>query len=67
MASGEEVYVGAVAYNDVPLGTKVEIDGVIYTVHDRVGHDGVIDIYMDSLDKCYEFGVQYKTVKVYYE
>ena len=67
MANGEEVYVGAVAYNDVPLGTKVEIDGVVYTVCDRVGSDGVLDIYMDSLDACYDFGVQYKTVKVYSE
>lgn len=67
MANGEEVYVGAVAYNDVPLGTKVEIDGVVYTVCDRVGYDGVLDIYMDSLDACYDFGVQYKTVKVYSE
>ena len=65
MANGEEVYVGAVAYNDVPLGTKVEIDGVVYTVCDRVGSDNIIDIYMDSLDACYDFGVQYKTVKVY--
>lgn len=67
MANGEEVYVGAVAYNDVPLGTKVEIDGVVYTVCDRVGSDGILDIYMDSLDACYDFGVQYKTVKVYSE
>lgn len=67
MANGEEVYVGAIAYNDVPLGTKVEIDGVVYTVCDRVGSNNVIDIYMDSLDACYDFGVQYKTVKVYSE
>ena len=67
MANGEEVRVGAVAYNDVPLGTKVEIDGVVYTVCDRVGSDGVVDIYMDTIDECFDFGVQYKTVKVYSE
>jgi len=67
MADGSRVRVGAVAYNDVPLGTKVEIDGVIYTVCDRVGESGVVDIYMDSIDACFDFGVQYKTIKVYSE
>lgn len=64
MASGKEVYVGAVAYNNVPLGTKIEIDGNIYVVEDRCLHDNVIDIYMNTIDKCYEHGVQYKKVKV---
>lgn len=67
MANGEEVYVGAVAYNDVPLGTKIEIDGAVYTVCDRVGSDGVVDIYMNTVDECFDFGVQYKTVKIYNE
>ena len=67
MADGTLARVGCIAYNDVPLGTKVEIDGVVYTVCDRVGSNNVIDIYMDSLDACYDFGVQYKTVKVYNE
>lgn len=67
MANGEEVRVGAVAYNDVPLGTKIEIDGAVYTVCDRVGSDGVVDIYMDTIDECFDFGVQYKTIKVYNE
>ena len=67
MANGEEVYVGAVAYNDVPLGTKIEIDGAVYTVCDRVGSDGVVDIYMGTIDECFDFGVQYKTIKVYNE
>lgn len=67
MANGEEVYVGAVAYNDVPLGTRIEIDGMIYTVCDRVGSDGVVDIYMNTIDECFEFGVQDKRIKVYYE
>lgn len=63
MASGKEVYVGAVAYNDVPLGTRVVIDGVEYTVEDRVGSDGVIDIYMSTTEDCAIFGR--KLMKVY--
>lgn len=65
MADGSTVFVGAVAYNDVPLGTKLEIDGIIYTVCDRVGSDGVVDIYMNTVDECEQYGVQYKDVKIY--
>ena len=65
MANGQEVYVGAVAYNGVPLGTKIEIDGNMYTVCDRVGSDGVVDIYMNSYNEAVQYGVQYKEVKIY--
>ena len=65
MANGQRVFEGAVAYNNVPLGTKIEIDGQMYTVCDRVAYDNVIDIYMNSIDKANDWGVQYKTVKIY--
>ena len=65
MANGQEVYVGAVAYNDVPLGSKIEIDGNMYTVCDRVGSDGVVDIYMNSYNEAVQYGVQYKEIKIY--
>ena len=65
MANGQHVFEGAVAYNNVPLGTKIEIDGQMYTVCDRVAYDDVIDIYMNSIDKANDWGVQYKTVKIY--
>lgn len=65
MANGEHVREGAVAYNDVPLGTIVEIDGIRYEVCDRVAYDGVVDIYRDSIEECLKYGVQYKTIKVY--
>lgn len=65
MANGQEVYVGAVAYNDVPLGSKIEIDGNMYTVCDRVGSDGVVDIYMNSYNEAIQYGVQYKEIKIY--
>ena len=65
MANGQEVYVGAVAYNGVPLGTKIEINGNMYTVCDRVGSDGVVDIYMNSCSEAIQYGVQYKEIKIY--
>ena len=65
MANGQEVYVGAVAYNGVPLGTKIEIDGNMYTVCDRVGSGGVVDIYMNSYNEAVQYGVQYKEIKIY--
>ena len=35
-----------------------------YVVNDICGTDGAIDIYMDSLAECYEFGVQRAMVYV---
>lgn len=64
MANGEHVAVGYVAYNDAPLGSVVIIDGVRYIVGDRVGSDGVVDIYMNSVAECNEFGVKYKDITV---
>jgi 3D (Asp-Asp-Asp) domain-containing protein len=64
MASGKRVYEGSVAYNQLPLETKIEIDGITYVVEDRCAYDNVIDIYMNTIDKCNEYGVQYKKVKV---
>ena len=64
MASGKRCYVGAVAYNDAELGTKVVIDGVEYTVEDRMMISGYMDIYMDSRSEALDWGVQRKTVRV---
>ena len=64
MASGKIVYVGAVAMNGVPLGTKVVIDDVEYTVEDRMMYDGYVDIFMDSVEAADNWGVQRKTVRV---
>lgn len=65
MANGEEVYVGAVACNDYPLGTIIHIEGNEYVVADRMLHDGKIDIYMDSYEACMDWGVRELEVKVY--
>jgi 3D (Asp-Asp-Asp) domain-containing protein len=64
MANGEKVHEGAVGYNDVPLGTLLEIDGEIYVVKDRVAEDGIVDIYMNNYNKCMEYGVQRKVIKI---
>lgn len=65
MANGQEVFVGAVACNDYPLGTKIHIDGNEYVVADRMLEDGKVDIYMDSYEDCMNWGVREKEVKIY--
>lgn len=65
MANGEQVHVGAVANNLLPLGTRVRIDGQVYTVKDRTGlGQYVFDIYTDSHDHAIKYGRQYRTVEV---
>ena len=64
MATGEKVHVGAVASYDLPLGTKVRIDGVVYTVKDRCGVPNTIDIYMNSMQECMSFGKKYMEVEI---
>ena len=65
MANGEQVHVGAVANNLLSFGTRVRIDGQVYTVKDRTGlGQYVFDIYTDSYDHAIQYGRQYKTVEV---
>ena len=64
MANGEKVHEGSVAYNDAPLGTKILLDGEVYTVKDRVAKDGVVDIYMDSYEEAIKYGVKQKEIIV---
>ena len=48
MANGQPTYAGAVAMNDVPLGSQWEVEGTghVYTVADRIGHGSQFDIAM---------------------
>ena len=46
----------------IPFGTKLVINGQIYTVEDRGTPYGHIDIYRNSHDECNQFGVQYANV-----
>ena len=64
MANGEYPYVGAVASNDFPLGTVLNINGNHYVVKDRMAYSGVIDIFVDSYDEAINFGRQYLEVYV---
>lgn len=64
MASGKHVYEGAVAYNNAPLGTVVEIEGSPYVVEDRVARDDTVDIYMNSKERALKFGRNKRTVKI---
>lgn len=64
-ADGKPPTIGTVAYNGVPLGTMVYIDNKEYTVRDRTLYDGVMDIYMDNIRECMEYGVQHRRVWIY--
>lgn len=64
MANGEYPHVGAIASNDHPIGTKIKINGKVYTVKDRVGCDGVIDIFMDTHHEAIQWGRRYIIVEV---
>ena len=47
----------------VPFGTKLLINGNVYTVEDRGTSYGVVDIYMNSHSDALAFGMQ--TADVY--
>lgn len=65
MASGKRAYVGAVACpRDIPLGTKVTIDGSEYTCEDKTAlrYNGRYDIFQgwgeEGHNKAIKFGKQ---------
>ena len=66
MASGKKVYEGAIANNCLPFGTKIEVNGKVKIVEDRMnsryGCDH-FDIYMESYDDAIKFGKQELTFK----
>lgn len=66
MANGQYPYVGAVASDDLPLGTTVIINGYTYVVADRFGggYTDMIDIFVDTEDEAIQFGRQYLDVTV---
>lgn len=53
-----------VAMGDVPFGTKLMINGVIYTVEDRGTPYGHVDIFMESHATCLRFGLRYADVYI---
>ena len=53
--------------DDVPFGTRVEIDGHMYIVEDRFGggYTNRIDIYMDTKSEAFQWGRRHLKVKIY--
>jgi 3D (Asp-Asp-Asp) domain-containing protein len=67
-ASGEKVISGMVAMSEqYPIGTKIVIDGVVYTVEDRGGEitDNDVDIYVPSHTAALRGGKREATAIVY--
>lgn len=71
MASGKKVYVGAIACPiKYEFGTKIEVNGKIYTCEDTMAkrfRDGeYFDIYFDDINDALNFGrkqLNYKVIK----
>ncbi len=58
-ASGTTPVAGrTVAMGGVPFGTKLMINGTVYTVEDRGTAYGTVDIFMNSHSDALQFGVQ---------
>lgn len=53
--------------DDVPFGTRVEINGHMYVVEDRFGggYTNRIDIYMDTKREAFQWGRRHLKVKIY--
>lgn len=67
-ASGVPAVAGrTIAMDGIPFGTKVEIEGHVYTVEDRFGggYTDRIDIYMDTKDEAFQWGRRWLEVKIY--
>ncbi|HCT91967.1 MAG TPA: hypothetical protein DF613_11415 [Lachnospiraceae bacterium] len=62
-ASGTKATQGrTVAMGGVPLGTKISINGTVYTVEDRGTVYGHVDIFKNSHEAAKSFGVHYADV-----
>lgn len=57
-ASGTTPTAGRTVAADLPFGTKLEINGHVYTVEDRGVSGAWADIYMDSHGEACAFGMQ---------
>ncbi|MDD6346572.1 MAG: hypothetical protein PUA52_01010 [Lachnospiraceae bacterium] len=53
-----------IAMGGVPFGTRLMINGVVYTVEDRGTPYGHVDIYMESHSACLQFGLRYADVYI---
>lgn len=63
--SGKPLEYGDVAMNDVPFGSKISIDGEVFTVTDRCGIDNTVDIFIPTdTDYCSCNTLDYKEVRI---
>lgn len=66
-ASGTKATINrTVAADDLPLGTRIRINGQEYVVEDRFGggYKNRIDIYVDTKEKAYQYGRQYNFIEI---
>ena len=64
-ASGKKVREGMVAASrNIPFGTKLKIDGVVYSVEDRLAtkYDSRIDVFVNSHSEAIKLGVKREKV-----
>jgi 3D (Asp-Asp-Asp) domain-containing protein len=60
-ASGRQTFVGEVANNSLPLGTRIRLDRPVFgrrefVVLDRIGSGSELDIYEPSEATCLDYG-----------
>lgn len=67
-ASGTRVRLGTLAANWLPLGTRVSIEGRIYTIEDRMSsrfdEEQRIDIWMSNPELAGQFGLRTLTLEI---
>lgn len=67
-ASGSRTHLGTLAANWLPLGTRVAIEGQVYTVEDRMNSrynaTRRLDIWMEHPELARHFGVRYMEVTI---
>ena len=62
-ASGMPMVIGeTVATARLPFGTKLMVNGIIYTVADRGTPYGTLDVLHTSDAECFDFGIKYAEV-----
>lgn len=64
-ASGEiaQPYL-SVAYNGVPLGSHIRMNGKEYVVSDRCGRDGVVDVFVNSTAEALSLGTYDAVIEI---
>ena len=65
-ASGIPLEYGDVAMNGVPLGSEITIEGEVFTVRDRCGIDGTVDIFVPANEdgSCGCNFLDYKNIRI---